>query len=135
MSRTTTTAVQALLRSGVPDGGYDGVTDLQQFIDTAGVTVDRCVTMASAKGITMLATELELMERWLAAHSYCQSDKQYASKSTAGASASFQGQTGQGFETTYFGQQALRIDYSGCLRNLDKQQRAQAVWLGTDCSE
>jgi hypothetical protein len=127
MSRTTTSLVEKVLADN-----YDGQMDLQQFIDSATVIVDRIVTCASGKGITLTASELELIERWLAAHCYAQVDMLYASKSTAGASASFQGQTGLSLDSTRYGQMAVNLDYSGCLNAIGKRQFVQGYHLGRD---
>lgn len=116
---TTTTAVITLLADD-----YDQVTNLQQHIDTAYVTLARVLTCASRKKITYDAATKEILERWMAAHCYTQSDKAYANRTTAGGSGTFQGQTGQGWESSNYGQMACRLDWSGCLFNLDKQQRA-----------
>lgn len=116
---TTTGAVRGILGDD-----YDQTTDLQQFIDTAYITLKRVITCAAKKGITLDAQDKEMIERWMAAHSYAQSDKPYASRSTLDGSGQFQGQTGQGWTSTNYGQQACRLDWSGCLFNVDKQQRA-----------
>src|SRR5262245_9025179 len=116
MPRTTTAAVKDLLQAG---GDYDIVNNppLQQFIDTASSIVDRAAALAASEdyGTPLLSTEQELIERWLAAWAYCQSDQPYASKSQGGASGSFQGQTAMYLEANKYGQTALALDYSGAL--------------------
>lgn len=143
-ARTDPAHVQAIL---VKD--YDAVNqvDLTPYIATASAVVDRVVSDAQTKkNITLsdgphlvagdsIGTEAELIERWLAAHFYAVSDKPYTQKSTDKASASFNGQTAQGFEATLYGQMAMRVDWSQCLRNLDQQQRARGVWLGKPPSQ
>lgn len=123
--RTTTTAVQTVL-----GGDWDGSTSVQFAIDTATIIVDRVNTCATNKDITLTTGELELIERWLAAHFYAQSDKPYTNKSTAGASASFAGRTDMGLDSTLYGQTAQQVDYSGCLANINKRQQAGGFWLG-----
>ena len=129
MARTTSTLVRAILDTG---GDYDTqeLPSLTPFIDTASAIVDRVEACAIAKGLTLSSTELELIERWLSAHCYGQSDQPYSSRSTAGASGSFQGQTAMRFEGTKYGQMALSLDYSGCLDAIGKRQFASAFWLG-----
>lgn len=134
-ARTNPDDVAALLGDN-----YDGVTDLSGFIDTASAIVDQVVTMAAEKAgggtgnytsrFTLTAAVQELIERWLAAHNYALMDPLYMSKSTGGASASFQRQAGMGFESTEYGRMAIRLDFSGCLNNIDKQQFASCDWLG-----
>ncbi len=129
MARTMIGQVQTLLA-----GDYDGVTDLQQHIDQMTVVVDRLVVQAlNVKGITLLSSEQELIERNLAAHSYVTTDQALKSKSTEGASGQFQAQTGMYLENSLYGQKAMLIDFSGCLQalfaNKDKKI-CQAFWGG-----
>jgi hypothetical protein len=131
MPRTSEAAVKKIL---LIDYDSDAATDLSPFIDTASAVVDRVEACAIAKGKALSATELELIERWLSAHFYGQSDQPYTSRSTAGASGQFQGRTDMGFDSTKYGQSAIRIDYSGCLLNIDKRQRARVIWLGKNPS-
>lgn len=100
------------------------LSDLQQYIDTAYITLKRVVTCAARKGVTYDAQDLEMIERWMAAHCYCQSDKAYASRTTLDSSGQFQGRTDMGWASSNYGQHACRLDWSGCLFNVDKQQRA-----------
>ena len=108
---------------------------LDAFVATASSVVDDVVTCAAAKGITLSTTKLELIERWLAAHFYLQADQAYQSKSTDGASATFQGQTGMGLENTNYGQQAMILDRSGCLRQMNAAGSIQVEWGGKKRSE
>lgn len=78
-------------------------------------------------------TEIEIQ---LAAHFYAvQRDPQYQSKSAAGASGSFQGQTGLSLQATHFGQTAMLLDVTANLtkRNLEAQQGkrvSRTTWIG-----
>lgn len=130
MARTTSASVQAVLKDD-----YDGATDLTPYIATASAIVDRVKTCATRKGKDLSDVELELVERWLAAHLYCQSDKPYTNRSTEGASGAFAGQTSMGFDSTLYGQTACRVDFSGCLLNIDKRQMARSLWLGKTATE
>lgn len=130
--RTDDTAVKTVL---LRDYDTRNLPSLTAFIDTASAIVDRVATCAALKGKSLTTGELELVERWLAAHCYAQSDKTYASRSTAGASGSFDGKTDMGFDSTLYGQTAMRIDYSGCLTAINKRQVAGAVWLGKPPSD
>lgn len=130
MARTTASQVQGVLQDdfGLRD---DGTTpDVTPYIDSANVVVTRVNTCAGDKGITLSDAELELIERWLAAHLYAVSDKPLASKSSGGASGSFHGQTGMKLEATLYGQHAMLVDYSGCLAAIGKRQNARCFWLG-----
>ena len=121
--RTTERAVRAIL-----GGHYDNSTGLQPFIDTASSLVDDI----SAAAPSILASRLELIERWLAAHYYEHSDPIASSRSTGKASGQFQGRTEMGFDSTKYGQEAKRLDTSGLLVKLDQPLRPKAgcLWLG-----
>lgn len=135
MARTTPDAVR-----GVLSGNYDCKenTNLAPFIDTASNLVDFVSTCAISKGTSLTSTTLEIIERWLAGHFYAMSDLMYSQKSTGGASATFQGQTGMGLSSTLYGQQAMIVDTSGCLAERNKEmldgskKKVQMVWLGKD---
>jgi hypothetical protein len=130
VSRTTADLVKGVL---MDDYGarLDGTPpDLSPYIDTASLLVDRVVTCAAGKRLALTAAELELIERWLSAHAYAMVDQPYASKSTGGASGSYQGRTDMMLEATKYGQMALALDWTGCLSAVSKQARAGARWLG-----
>jgi hypothetical protein len=105
------------------------------FIDQASALTDK-VSAADTTG--ELGTDLLLMiEKNLAAHFYAFRDPQYTSKSTGGASGSFQGQTGLGLNATYWGQTAMLLDVTGYLTELNMATRPKAslTWLGKPPSE
>lgn len=137
MARTTATAVKDVLRLGTEGGDYDDVNNpsLTPYIDSVSLFVTRVAACATAKGKTLNAAELEMIERWLAAHAYALSDQTYASSSAGGASASFHGQTGKGLESTRYGQHAMDIDYSGCVRAVSMKKTAGGFWLGKPPSD
>lgn len=131
--RTSPDKVKELLvdNYGPSLGRADGAK-LDGFIDSASAMVDRVNTCAAGKtpAITLTTTELELIERWLAAHLYVMADPMYASRTTGKSSASFQGQTQMGLDYSPFGQTAKRLDWSGCLEALDKRKFVGGAWLG-----
>lgn len=137
MSRTNEAAVKGILLSDYGPDKDGNEPSLEPFIDTAASMVDDLVECATAKGKTLSAGKLELIERWLAAHFYVQSDQTYASKSTEGASASFHGQTAMYLESSRYGQTAMRLDTSGCLdgRGGSERKVAGGFWLGKRRSE
>ena len=134
MPRTTAALVKSILLRD-----YDSLRapDLTPFIEAANLLVTRVEECALAKGITLTADELEMIERWLAAHSYALNDRIYTSKHTADASASFGGQMGLGLDFTPYGQWAARLDISGCLEALAGAERkvGRAYWLGKPKSD
>lgn len=123
--RTTESAVKAILGDH-----YDGSSSLLPFIDTATILVDR-IDLADTAG-EMTDAALEMVERYLSAHFYTHADMIAQSRSTGGASGSFQGQTQMGFDATLYGQTAKRLDTTGTLVNLDQplRPRAKMAWLG-----
>lgn len=130
MSRTTPALVKGIL---LRDYDTKKAPDLQPFIDSAGLLVDRTEAYALSIDAPLLDPELEMLERWLAAHYYKQSDQAFASKGTDGATASFQGQTGKSLESTKYGQTAITLDYSGYLGLVTTgagPTLVGGVWLG-----
>lgn len=125
MAYTNTTAVAKILGDD-----YDGATDLQQYIDSADVIVLRVNTLARQRRFTLSTTELEIIERWLAAHCYVQMDQTYASKNTEGASMSAHGQTAKGIEGSKYGLFAINADVSGMLKAIANRQFARCDFGG-----
>lgn len=129
MARTNAALVRAILLSD-----YDSDTEpsLDAFIATATAMVDRVVACAILRNKTLTSEEEELIERWLAAHFYAQTDKPYSSKSTERAAGSFHGQTKMYLESTLYGQTAVRVDPSGCLSSIASGDRkvAGGFWMG-----
>jgi hypothetical protein len=78
MVRTTTGAVQGILGS---DYDTRRSPDLSPRIETAATLVDDIVAKATELGISLTDTRLEVIERWLAAHLYCVTDRPYKSRS------------------------------------------------------
>lgn len=124
---------QVLVR-GVLLKDYDTINypDLAPFIRAASRIVDRVATCATNKGVTLSSDELTDIETWLAAHAYSMSDKPFASKSTDKASAKYSGQTGMYLEATLYGQTAVTLDPSGCLRAVANAEGkvASGFWAG-----
>lgn len=84
--------------------------------------------------------DLQELETWLAAHFYAHRDQLLTSKSTSGASGSFQGQTGMFFSSTQYGQTALLLDVTGYLSALQQmaqngRKKIQMIWLGSTESQ
>lgn len=106
------------------------------FMHAANSLVDKIDTY-DTEGV-LSNSDLKLIETWLAAHFYGVRDAQFQSKSTQGASGGFQGQTGKFLELTWWGQQAMLLDVSGYLRNLNDgkvNMLPQLLWLGTAPSQ
>lgn len=128
MARRTTSALVAQ----VLGDDYDGSASLIPRIDTANALVDDIVTEASNLEITVSASRLEIIERWLAAHFYAVCDKPLQSKSTERASGVFAGHTAMGLKYTQYGQQAIILDPTGYLSSIGEERKvARGFWAGT----
>lgn len=129
MARTTAAAVRTLLTTG-NDYDTERTPSLTPFVDAAYSITNRVSACATTKGLTIDSTDLELIERWVAAHLYCMADPIYQSKSHGGASGQFQGQSGLYLDQTRYGQTALTLDWTGCLAAVSTKARAYAFWGG-----
>lgn len=125
MSRTTSLQVQAILGRNFTTGA-----DLTGFIDAASIMIDQVVACAISKKRPLTDSQAEILERYLTAHYYGHADQFFTSKSTSGASGSFQGQFGKGLEGSQYGQTAMSLDPSGCLKALSMGNKIQLGWLG-----
>lgn len=124
MARTTTSRVESVLGNH-----WDGSTDVDTFITTANILTTRIAQCDEDGDLT--SAELAEIEAQLAAHFYSIQDQIAKSEKAAEASASYVGQTGMRLQFTPFGQQALVLDHTGCLKRLDSERgRVQFAWLG-----
>jgi len=106
--------------------------DLSIFIDTASKIVDKVEVCA---GSELDDQQLALIETWLTAHFYSVTNPVAMSKKIGEAETRYQERTmGMGYDGTMYGQQALAIDTSGCLRKLGKQ-KATIKWLGSKAND
>ncbi len=129
--RTNSTAVEALL---LKDYDAKNLPSLSPFIESASSIVDDLYAYAVGNGRTISTVKLELIERWLSAHAYQQSDRGYTSRSTESASGSFQGSATEMLKSTFYGQMALTLDSTGYLMNIGKRKTV-AYWAGKPTSE
>lgn len=121
-------------------------TDVREIIDLdAALKLDRFIQAASRlvdyvedcdTNNLLSADHLRDIEIQLAAHFAAHRDQRYAAKKTADASATFQGQTGMGLDSTQYGQTAKILDVTGCLADLDRDSKRGKTtvglqWLGT----
>ena len=126
-ARVTATDVRKIIDN-------DEETDMEPFIAAATSIVDYVVTQDT--GSILNTATLKEIERWLAAHFYAAFDQLYTSKSTGGASGSFQGQFGQRIDSTDYGQRAIMLDFTGTLASLSKSKtKVSMQWIGLPPSE
>ena len=127
MSRTTENDVKAFLGNN-----YDtrNSPSLAPFIDIATTLVDNMVSCAGSS-YSFSDAVLEKIERLLACHLYGFQDQFLSHKRTQDASGSFQGATGLGLKSSFYGQTAMQLDPSGCLANSDQGVvNVSLDWLG-----
>jgi hypothetical protein len=134
MGFTNTSAVQNILGSNYGPLEDGTLPSLQQYIDTADVVILRMQSLALAKTTPFIhsTTELEMIERHLAANYYCRMDPIYTSRSTGGASGSFASPKD---EAERFLKNSIELDASGMLKALIYRQSAEMVWVGKPPSE
>jgi len=108
---------------------HDTDINVEPFILAATALTD---AVADHDDNGLLSDELlREIERCLAGHFYEKRDQAYSSKSTDGASGSFQGQWGKLLERTSWGQDALILDITGFLQSIQVgRQKASMDWLG-----
>lgn len=105
MARTNATNVATVIDVAAGD-------DLTVFINTASEIVD--AQIADDAHVTD-ATVLELIERWLAAHTYAVYNQQGSQERAGKVSITYQGKTGMHLENSKWGQMAMAVDPSGKL--------------------
>lgn len=91
------------------------VGDLTPFITVANRVVED--NLAS---LSITAATLKEIERWLAAHFAAIMDMRKASETAGPVSESNQHKLGLNFQVTMYGQQAMMLDHTGTLSNLNK---------------
>lgn len=122
MARTTAQDVQELLGDK-----YEAAYPATSFITTANVMVTKhCVDE------DFTDAELELIERYLAAHLYRLSHPWSTQERAGDVGESKQHVEKVGFAATEFGQMAMDLDWSGALKALgsEKRRSVDMSWAG-----
>lgn len=123
--RTTADAVSKIIE-------VDEDADLTPFIETASSLVDELLEPLG----TMTDAKLELIERWLSAHYYAIHTPRAASEYATGVGESIETRVDLGLNVTRYGQQALILDTSGKLAQLQDnvtgkpKRKIGARWMG-----
>lgn len=134
MARTTLAQVETIIELDaelIPDEAA-----LTPFIDVANELVtEACVTNGPETAYT--DARLELIERWLTAHIYTIRDPRVANERAGAVGVSYQSSVGLGFDTSHYGQMAMRLDTNGGLAKLNTdtkkgRPRVGVQWLGTE---
>jgi hypothetical protein len=131
MANTTAVAVQTLLGDA-----YDSNYAVTSFITTSYLVVTKHCTHAD-----LTTTELEEIERYLAAHFYCITHRRNVSEKIDTLAENKQHVEGLGLDVTEFGQMAKMLDWSGALASLDnamkngKRRSVSVSWAGKENDE
>ena len=119
--RTTSGAVGGIIE-------VDATISLTPFIETASALVDQCCTDLDTN---YSVAQLELIERWLSGHVYTVRDMRAEAEKAASVSEKKQSKVDLGFDTSHYGQTAMRLDWQGGLAKLNKQVlKGQATAVG-----
>lgn len=111
MARTTSILVGGIIE-------LDSSITVTPFIEAANALVTEVCPAASYD-----ATRLELIERWLSAHFYTVRDMRAESEKAGPVSEKKQSAVDLGFDTSHYGQMAMRLDTKGGLARLNQQAK------------
>ena len=128
MARTTLALVEGIIEV------YTGIT-LTPFITAANMLVTQCCTDLTDDYTT---AELVIIETWLSAHFYTVKDMRAEMERAGSVQEKVQSKVDLGFDTSHYGQTAMRLDYHGGLGKLNEQIKKGEVkqlnftWVGTE---
>ena len=131
MARTTAALVGGIIEWD-SDSTKSAYIALTPFIAVANELVTECCTSGSH-------TELRLaqIETWLTAHFYTCRDMRATMEKAGSVSQNLQSKVDLGFNTSHYGQMAMRLDTEGGLAALNerilrgKRATVNVTWLGT----
>lgn len=137
MARTTRALVGTIIELDpevIPDDAA-----MEPFITVANELVtEACVDNGPSTAYT--SARLELIERWLAAHLYTNRDPRAVNEKAGAVGATYQSKVDLGFDTSHYGQTAMRLDTNGGLAKLNDdakkgRPRVSVYWPGTPADE
>ncbi len=111
MARTNDSLVEGIIE-------VDSTISLTPFITIANLMVTQCCTDLAED---YDAAQLIEIETWLAAHFYTNRDMRAEREKAGSVEEKFQSKVDLGFNSSHYGQTAMRIDFHGGLAALDKQ--------------
>lgn len=118
--RTTASAVETILKDEFETGD-----DLTTDIEWAASIVDGYLV-----GEITDSDRLEVIERYLSAHSYYILKNPVESEGVKGVSQKLSSNVDLGFNASYWGQHALRLDTTGILSRVNKGKAgAASIWF------
>lgn len=110
----------------------DSNITLTPFIEIANELVTECCTGGDHTDL-----RLAQIEKWLAAHFYTCRDMRAEMEKAGSVSQKLQSKVDLGFDTSHYGQMAMRLDTEGSLAALNerikkgKRASVSVTWLGT----
>ncbi len=137
MARTTKADVDTIIELDARIIPNDAA--LLPFITVANELVTECC-VTNGPTTAYDATRLELIERWLTAHLYTNRDPRAVSERAGAVGAAYQSRVDLGFDTSHYGQTAMRLDTNGGLAVLNDstkegKPRVGMFWAGTPADE
>ena len=127
--RTTSEAVADIIETDV-------AIDLTPFIATSSALVTK---HCAEKNSAYTEAELELIERWLAAHCYTVRDPRTTRENLGKLETTFQSKVDLGLNTSHYGQMAMMLDWYGGLAALNEtmingggRRVVGITWLGEE---
>ena len=118
--RTSVPEVRKIITTDITDD------DVTAFLTAASVMVDQ-VLGSSTELLDATKTEIE---KFLTAHGIASTVTQQLAEAGGGDTrVKFQGETGKGLDSTGYGQYAKRLDTTGRLAGLDKEERTEFVFF------
>lgn len=138
MARTTRDEIAAIIELDagiVPDDAA-----MLPFITIANELVTECCTGTKGPTTAYSGERLALIECWLAAHLYTNRDPRVSNEGAGPVSAGYQGPVAIGFDSSLYGQTAMRLDTNGGLALLNEntkkgRPRVGGYWLGTPATQ
>ena len=135
MARTTRALVATIIELDlvvIPDDAA-----MAPFIEIANVLVTEACTGDNGPDPAYDAARLELIERWLTAHFYTIRDPRTTQEKAGSVASTYQSKVDLGFDTSHYGQTAMRLDTNGGLAEINEdakegRPRVGVAWLGTD---
>ena len=138
MARTTKAQIEEIIEIDVEIIPDDAA--MAAFILVASELVTESCTGDAGPSTSYSDERLELIERWLAAHFYTNRDPRVSSEKAGPVGSNFQSKVDLGFDTSHYGQTAMRLDTNGGLAKVNEdtkkgKPRVGVSWLGTPADE
>ena len=138
MPRTTKAPVEEIIELDAEIIPNDAA--MLPFLTVANELVTECCTGDAGPTTAYSDDRLALIECWLAAHLYTNRDPRAVTEKAGSVSAAYQGKVDLGFDTSHYGQTAMRLDTHGGLAKLNDDMKkgkpnVGGSWLGLHPSD